>query len=67
MSEQSQAPDGETVLLKRMMVGSVTYEAIDAWITDRENTGRTIDLYDRDAVKELARCIRDRLLTEGLA
>ena len=71
MSERSEqaeaASDGETVLLKRMMVGSVTYEAIDRWITERETAGKAIDLYDRDTVTALAKTIRDALLSEGLA
>lgn len=65
MSEQSETELGETISLKRMVVGSVAHEAIERWITERENAGRTIDLYDHDAVKELARFIRDRLLAEA--
>ncbi|TSE01952.1 hypothetical protein FOS14_00730 [Skermania sp. ID1734] len=65
MTESVQSSAGEIVSLKRMVVGSVIHEAIERWITDRENAGRTIDLYDHEAVKELARFVRDKLLSDG--
>ncbi|MBJ8347747.1 hypothetical protein [Antrihabitans sp. YC2-6] len=66
MSDVSKTAD-EGVQTRKMVVGSVTHDAIERWITERENAGRTIDLYERDAVKDLARFIRNQLLAEGLA
>ena len=67
MSEQSNAGVDEGAQTREMVVGSVTHDAIERWITERENAGRTIDLYERDAVKDLALFIRNQLLAEGLA
>ncbi|MFH5208908.1 hypothetical protein [Antrihabitans spumae] len=67
MSDVSEAGADDGLRAKEMVVGSVTHDAIERWITERENAGRTIDLYERDAVKDLARFIRNQLLAEGLA
>ncbi|NMN95728.1 hypothetical protein [Antrihabitans stalactiti] len=67
MSDVSEAGANEHLRAKEMVVSSVTHDAIERWITERENAGRTIDLYERDAVNDLARFIRNHLLAEGVA